>query len=729
MKSMKIVSVLNLLLIFAVVKVHADGCMIASKGMDFPVETDQYAYINYEKNNEQLMVSIGAAKDFTKGVWLLPVPAVPEKVKLDIVENIPDFLGQEIHEALNYRLERTKDLVLGSQLYPLILTRLNSILPYKVFGSAAGSLGSLGSKNAPAGVMVHQQVEKNGIVTELVTAREGDGLYNYFSGKGLPINRGFIPVLDEYTGKDYSFVVSWVDKNGENLPVTAMDVLMYLNRQRASSGDLVKLRRRYADTLWRSRKLSDQDNAALLAEVAKIPGLVDNVRKQMWQTRSPRLAVSVTFPTDKLYYPLKLTSVYGSAVVPATIKIRGFVTPDVFKDIGPYIKTQYFIADDYRFEYAKPIPHKQGMYTKINLSAPGTSLTDDLWIEDKMPGNLRIPLFIFEHIMFSSWLALIALLLVSGISARLIVPNHGLRKNWFAESLALGVAGCFSLVAVAATALFLYKEDTEKGLELQNALASRGYQWKRRWGLLLSCASPVTLLSGLALAPFIILLLMSFRFPLSWLRLLMSIACIAICGSALAWIKYRGYRPLTAILFGAIFPATLVYYDAALFNAQNFMNDTYITSFDIQPMLFLKLFCGSFVFLYFLEFTARKTNAADKLKHTVVSLLVGIFTNIALAAGTIIVFSYMAFCFNEYQSIHVIAVYFLASLVLGLYLPMRLLTYRRPEDEELFKQLEQEGYSPITLLKRTNWLKAVGVFTLTFMLLAFGAWKLLRVII
>jgi len=55
------------------------------------------------------------------------------------------------------------------------------------------------------------------------------------------------------------------------------------------------------------------------------------------------LGVSITFPTDKIYFPLKPTSVYGSQKVPIVIYVMGHVTPDIYPEIEKDTQVNYFV--------------------------------------------------------------------------------------------------------------------------------------------------------------------------------------------------------------------------------------------------------------------------------------------------------------------------------------------------------------------------------------------------
>jgi hypothetical protein len=60
------------------------------------------------------------------------------------------------------------------------------------------------------GVTVYESIEKIGLTTELVSAVNGSSLTEYITSKGLNLPESSKSILDEYTGKEYSFVISWI---------------------------------------------------------------------------------------------------------------------------------------------------------------------------------------------------------------------------------------------------------------------------------------------------------------------------------------------------------------------------------------------------------------------------------------------------------------------------------------------------------------------------------------
>ena len=59
-------------------------------------------------------------------------------------------------------------------------------------------------------ISVEAHIEKEGMISQVITAKTAQALYDYLSDKELKIEPGSIPVLDSYIEKEYVFVVSWL---------------------------------------------------------------------------------------------------------------------------------------------------------------------------------------------------------------------------------------------------------------------------------------------------------------------------------------------------------------------------------------------------------------------------------------------------------------------------------------------------------------------------------------
>jgi len=157
------------------------------------------------------------------------------------------------------------------------------------------------------GVTIHEHLERAGLITELVTTEDENKLNDYLREKSLNLPQQSLSLIKEYVGKDYSFVVSWVS-------------------------DIEKYKR---------------------------------------ETGGSTLGVKTIFPTDELYYPLKLTSIYGDRRISIVIYVLGRVSPKIYSSIKRDTKVNYYLGNE--------------RYTKIKINSRADHLIDDLWISRYTP--------------------------------------------------------------------------------------------------------------------------------------------------------------------------------------------------------------------------------------------------------------------------------------------------------------------------------------------------------
>ena len=259
------------------------------------------------------------------------------------------------------------------------------------------SFGRKGLGGTVDGLTIHERIVKHGVTTELVSARNADALYKHITQrKGLDLPPESKAIIGEYIGQDYSFVVSWFSGDQEN---TDPDDYYY--------------RDIYYDTV----------------------------------------SVSLTFPTEEIYYPLKPTSVYGSKRVPALIYVMGHVTPNLYPGIEMDSEVTYFIQNSYY-----PIKELKSFfggeqrienlkYTKIKINPPSKYLTQDLWIENSPPPEILMKTsFIENSIAWGLFFFIISSCLASMI-AGLIIFNKD-RPSMMKFAL-FGLSNLFTLIGFA----------------------------------------------------------------------------------------------------------------------------------------------------------------------------------------------------------------------------------------------------------------------------------------
>ncbi len=300
-----------------------DGGVFGKYGSVFQLEQNsQIAVINHESGYQKMIISINFDwEESTNTAWIFPIPAAPEHVSVDLAGGVPTIGGEDVIQ------EAKEDI--GGSFWAFGLSYLESVFLPLPLGLA---INSFFYDLAPgtASLDVHVRLEKYGMMLQVITATDGATIYNYLADNDLEITQGLIPQLDNYVGRNYSFVVTWI------------------------SGTQVYVRE---------------------------PGVI------------------VGFPTKEAYYPLMLTSVYGNNVIPMGIVVKGHVSPRVYDDIEPHTVVKYMRGKDY-ISMIDATPEVEdfadgmeegwdGTFTTINITAPSSAFTEDLWIEKKTPQKVK----------------------------------------------------------------------------------------------------------------------------------------------------------------------------------------------------------------------------------------------------------------------------------------------------------------------------------------------------
>jgi hypothetical protein len=303
----------------------------------------QSCYINYENGFENMLLSVLPTEFRSeRGVWIFPIPAEPDKAVIDIINELPR-LGSWHDEDV-----RTEARASVANLLSLMrLSQLYTFPVYLLSSLRAQLAQSRGLLTADFGVEVHQHIERLGLTSELITAENGSAFYSYLADKELDLPPDFRSLLDEYIGQEYSFVVSWI-----------------------SSVE------RYEEAV-----------------------------EQAWMYFDI-LGVSIRFPADRIYFPLRPTSVYGSTTIPVAVYVMGWVTPELYPEIQEDAVVKYLVETDYDvpaelsgfFNGRTSIGRLR--YTKIDLDVPSESFAEDLWMKDSAPVDVVRAEYIITH----SWI-------------------------------------------------------------------------------------------------------------------------------------------------------------------------------------------------------------------------------------------------------------------------------------------------------------------------------------
>lgn len=361
-------------------------------------EQNQMAAIHYEDGMENLLISVSPGTDFKgeRAVWIFPVPAAPETVKVDILKNYPRFTGSPFEDKYISVVSTTAAVSVLYATFPVSLFCGGAaVLSAFVFGMA-GNISK-------ADLQVYDRVEKMGVVTEVVAASDAGALNNFLLLRGMKPTREGQEMLVSYIGQNYTFVVTSIGNVTQFREETKQDRMYY-----------------------------DPYNGASQANM---------------------IGVSVRFPASRIYFPLKPTAVYGTREVPVLLYVTGYVSPDTPATIVDRTEVTYFSQGRYE-PPAALVPFFNGKttlnelkYTKIKITAPSDRFAEDLWIDPSPPADMVAK---ETYLDFAGVIAVIVYILFSALSSLVAGTLVFRRKAVDKKTLLLhGLWNCLTFAGLA----------------------------------------------------------------------------------------------------------------------------------------------------------------------------------------------------------------------------------------------------------------------------------------
>jgi hypothetical protein len=410
-----------LLLLFSCHTVLADGMTFLGDPdmMLLQPENDQAGAIYYGNGYENLLMSVSLdwQQQGNRSVWIFPVPARPQDVQIDVLKGFPTYDGTSLSDK--YAMQ-VGTVAVASASYATFPLTTPFVLLAAVGWFEDPHAGFAGAPPTDSGdVVVWDRVDRRGLRTEVVSAKDAGALTRYLAGQNLTLPNGSLTMLDNYIAKNYSFVVTSVQnvtEYREQFPSQSLGI----------SGPV------YTE--------SGSDNA---------------------------LGVFVRFPTDRIYFPLKPTRAYGNRTVPLLLTINGFVTPAFPAGTGSRASVSYLEQDS----YSPPATLKDFFcgqqerapftYTKILLAVPAEEYTDDLWLDNGAPPEVSTLSWMIRYYPLIGIGLYVLISSLAALLAGLIVFDRGSVKT--ARLLEHGLWNCATLVGfVYATRRYLVLPESEK---------------------------------------------------------------------------------------------------------------------------------------------------------------------------------------------------------------------------------------------------------------------------
>lgn len=350
----------------------------------------QYAQIEYLS----LAAEFSNMIKVEKAVWIFPVPAKPEKIKIDISSEVTlvDNSCLTVKKKSKIFLIDHFIWMCASQIYPLLVFDINAYLFDDELYRHADERKELERQKIEArpyigvGYTIHKATSKYNLNTELVSLENLHGLTEYLEFRKLKLPYDIMKMTSEYTDKGYSFVVSWYTEP------TAFNF--------------------YTKNIFGSNNMLD---------------------------------VKINFETSKIFFPLKLTSIYGNNKIPVNITVNGLVTPYLYPEIiidsfkGKKVsQVEYYIdstakrTDFFYGGYLKIVPSiyqnaydalmnssakSANKYTRILIDAPAKNYIDDLWMSPLPPYRLMFLDFMLDYNFFSFLMYFVLISCISSLLA------------------------------------------------------------------------------------------------------------------------------------------------------------------------------------------------------------------------------------------------------------------------------------------------------------------------
>ncbi|PKK89143.1 MAG: hypothetical protein CVV64_15665 [Candidatus Wallbacteria bacterium HGW-Wallbacteria-1] len=362
----------------------ADGCVLQLKdGWNMAAEKRQKCAISLSDGRQRMILQVDykSSADAGKKLWVFPVPGKAPMITLNLVKGFPVFYGDNLLEMAD-----------GASLVPVVISGFVSAGPiyfyhYLLYFSRYFRTISGGVKGG--GFKVHERVEKYGFISELISLKSQDGLKNYLEHKAIVLPEKIADLMNSYIGSDFCFVFTWIN------PAVIRKPYQMSNYER------------FAD-------FSPPTEEAVISSFETLLPISDG------KMVDHEISIFLEFPSDKVFFPLKLTSVYGEDIIPIEIDyvgylkaelpswISGFASVDHFFNSGRpnfYMGTtiNFFRGQDSdnaniksKFLAGKSFSESR-RYTRILIKAPSSKYADDLRINCEPAVSAGISEFFVEN--------------------------------------------------------------------------------------------------------------------------------------------------------------------------------------------------------------------------------------------------------------------------------------------------------------------------------------------
>lgn len=313
-------------------------------------ETFQYAYITYENGIETMTLAV-KLKDVNGTKGVWMFP-VPANISSVKIENITTHNFPYSPPSLDS--ENLNKKFNETFVFSAITTCMQPI-PFNILVYLTGQIVASSAGYAGEGSPEAITIWYHGIIFEIVSLSNENAFTRYLNSNNLTLNSATNTVIDSYLNKNYTMIFGWIENITE-----------------------------YKDWLAKNR------------------------------IERPILNIKLSFPTKKIFFPLKISSVFGDQEVEVLLHIKKMVSPVLYPEIKNFTHITY---------------KTNGVRVLIKTRA--SNFTHDLWFSEGIPDYVETEtLFINNNIQVIFLMNTLSSIGALAISNRLIFSKYNTFTYW-----------------------------------------------------------------------------------------------------------------------------------------------------------------------------------------------------------------------------------------------------------------------------------------------------------
>ncbi|MEZ7890748.1 MAG: hypothetical protein QMC67_03295 [Candidatus Wallbacteria bacterium] len=312
-------------------------------------------------------------------IWIFPVPAQSETIKVNSLAPLSDFYVYNLPEQFKKEIDDIHDFLFYSQITDWILSKFVGRL-----------FLCLCNKEDYQKYYKFSKVSNYTLTTELVSTQNKDSVETYFKSKNLNFSSDFSKVINEYIGKNYSLVISYISAD----------------------------------------KISSKNDS--------------------------KFKINILFPSENIFVPLKLNSIYGTQEISLSININNYIEAVLPEHLENFSSIDYFFnnaitlaANSTNNFFDKSC--KNLKITSLYLSAPAANYKEDIVFKN-FNYKFYFKQFITDHSGFIKLFFLALFSCISSMLSTVIAFNSISRKK---SSFIFGLFNLMSLAGIIAASYLL----------------------------------------------------------------------------------------------------------------------------------------------------------------------------------------------------------------------------------------------------------------------------------